>query len=129
MVGELIGIFFLLFGLFFCSVGVLGVIRMPDIYSRLHASGKVGTLGLFGLLVGAAIIMPSTILKVMALGLFVLFTSPVASHAIAASEFRRREIVEELEDMAEVNHSEPDPKIKSTTTSDFLVQSDIQSIL
>ena len=96
MLLELLGLAALLFGLFFCAVGVLGVIRMPDSLTRLHASGKVATLGLFGLLLGAALLMPSTWLRLLALGLFVLLTSPVATHAIAASVYRRREIVEEL---------------------------------
>lgn len=126
---EFIGIVFLLFGVFFCSVGVLGVIRMPDVYSRLHASGKVATLGLFGLLVGAAFLMPSTTLKVIALGLFILMASPVASHAIAASEYRRREIVDELVEMAITNHPESKLDSINTTTSGYLAQSDIHDII
>ena len=55
---EIAGVGALIFGLFFCAVGVVGVIRMPDNLTRLHASGKVATLGLFGLLAGAAILMP-----------------------------------------------------------------------
>ena len=95
---ELLGIVALAFGLFFCAVGVLGVIRMPNTLTRLHASGKVATLGLFGLLGGAALLMPSTALRMLALGLFVLLTSPVATHAIAASVYRRREIAQQLEE-------------------------------
>ena len=100
MLLEILGIAALLFGLFFCAVGVLGVIRMPDSLTRLHASGKVATLGLFGLLLGAALLMPAIWLRLLALGLFVLLTSPVATHAIAASVYRRREIVEELAESA-----------------------------
>ncbi len=96
MLLELMGVSALGFGLFFCAVGVLGVIRLPDVLTRLHASGKVATLGVFGLLLGAALLMPSTALRLLALGLFVLLTSPVATHAIAASDYRRREILEEL---------------------------------
>lgn len=99
MLLEFLGVAALIFGLFFCAVGVLGVIRMPDSLTRLHASGKVATLGLFGLLLGAALLMPSAWLRLLALGLFVLLTSPVATHAIAASVYRRREIVEELAEM------------------------------
>ena len=54
MVLELLGVTALLFELFFCAVGVLGVICMPDSLTRLYASGKVAILGLFGLLLGAA---------------------------------------------------------------------------
>ena len=93
---ELLGVAALLFGLFFSAVGVIGVIRLPDVLTRLHASGKVSILGLFGLLLGAALLMPSSGLRLLTLGLFVLLTSPVATHAIAASVNRRREIVQEL---------------------------------
>ena len=96
MLLELLGVIALLFGLFFCAVGVLGVIRLPDTLTRLHASGKVATLGVFGLLLGAALLMPSTALRLLALGLFVLLTSPVATHAIAASVHRRREVLDQL---------------------------------
>ena len=100
MLLEVMGVAALLFGLFFCAVGVIGVIRLPDTLTRLHASGKVATLGIFGLLIGAAFLMPTASLRLLALGLFILLTNPVATHAIAASVYRRREIVEELIDEA-----------------------------
>ncbi|MCC7207144.1 MAG: monovalent cation/H(+) antiporter subunit G, partial [Anaerolineae bacterium] len=62
--------------------------RMPDVYCRLHASGKVATMGLCGLLVGAALIMPSAGLKLVALALFAVLTLPVSTHAIAAAAYR-----------------------------------------
>ena len=100
---EILGVAALCFGLFFCAVGVVGVIRMPNALTRLHASGKVATLGLFGILLGAALLMPSLALRILALGLFVLLTSPVATHAIAASVHRRREIVAELPEVRQQN--------------------------
>lgn len=124
MLLELLGVIALFFGLFFCGVGVLGVIRMPDALTRLHASGKVATLGLFGLLVGAALLMPAASLRILALGLFVLLTSPVATHAIAASVYRRQEILEELFEMRA-------EQVDMTTTdvSGILSRSRIQDII
>lgn len=75
-------------GIGFCVVGVVGIIRMPDVYCRLHASGKVATVGLCGLLVGAALIMPSAGLKLLTLAIFAVLTLPVSTHAIAAAAFR-----------------------------------------
>ena len=108
MLLELLGVAALVFGLFFCAVGVLGVIRMPDALTRLHASGKVATLGLFGLLVGAALLMPNAALRLLTLGLFVLLTSPVATHAIAASVHRRREIAQALEETMQSDDDDND---------------------
>lgn len=92
MIWEWIGAFFILFGMFFNMVGVIGIIRLPDSYSRLHASGKVAILGLFGMLLGTSFLMPSAALKALGLGLFMFFTAPVVSHAIAVSTRRFRDI-------------------------------------
>jgi multicomponent Na+:H+ antiporter subunit G len=88
MVVEILGLLLIGFGVFFSLVGVIGIIRLPDVYSRIHASGKVSTLGIFGLLAGTAILMPETTLKLLGLGLFLLISAPVASHAIAAAAYR-----------------------------------------
>jgi multicomponent Na+:H+ antiporter subunit G len=85
---EIIGLIVLWGGIGFCAIGVLGVIRMPDLYCRLHASGKVSTVGLCGLLLGAALVMPSAALKLIALALFAILTLPVGTHAIAAAAYR-----------------------------------------
>lgn len=88
-VTELIGLLLVSFGVFFSVVGILGNVRLPDVYSRIHASGKVATLGILGLLAGMAFLMPQATVKAIALILFLLITSPVASHAIAAAAHRQ----------------------------------------
>lgn len=86
---EVIASLILLAGAFFSLVGIVGMIRLPDVYSRIHASGKVATLGILGLLAGAALLLPEVALKALALALFLVITSPVASHAIAAAAHRQ----------------------------------------
>ena len=124
---ELVGVGALIFGLFFCAVGVLGVIRMPDSLTRLHASGKVATLGLFGLLVGAALLMPSAWLRLLTLGLFVLLTSPVATHAIAASVHRRREIAASVRRQQEI--AEAPAEKESAKEPDEFTAVDVTAVL
>ncbi len=85
---EIIGLVVLWVGIFFSVVGVVGLVRMPDLYCRLHATGKVSTVGLAGLLVGAALLMPSAALKLIALAIFALLTLPVSTHVIAAAAYR-----------------------------------------
>lgn len=85
---ELIGLIVLWCGVGFCAVGVLGFVRMPDLYCRLHASGKVATVGLCGLLLGAVIMMPAMAFKGLALAIFAILTLPVSTHAIAAAAHR-----------------------------------------
>ena len=110
---ELLGVAALVFGLFFSAVGVIGVIRLPDVLTRLHASGKVAILGLFGLLLGAALLMPASALRLLTLGLFVLLTSPVATHAIAASVYRREGIAQELAQAMTQDAAEESPPEES----------------
>ncbi len=83
---DYIGVGFLVLGLFFFVVGIIGIIRLPDAFSRLHATGKVVTMGLFGLLVGGAFLMPAMALKALTLGLFMLVAGPVVAHAIGVAE-------------------------------------------
>lgn len=107
---EIIGLVILWVGVFFSAVGVLGLMRMPDLYCRLHATGKVSTVGLAGLLVGAAFIMPSGALKLLALAVFAILTLPVSTHAIAAAAYRYGSYKASLvrDDLAEAN-AQPQP--------------------
>lgn len=86
---EILASIALALGAFFSVVGVLGIIRMPDVYSRIHAAGIVSTLGIVGLLAGATLLMPEIALRAAALGLFLVLTSPVSAHAIASAAHRQ----------------------------------------
>jgi multicomponent Na+:H+ antiporter subunit G len=85
---NVIGLVFLWIGVIFSALGVVGLIRFPDVYCRLHASGKVSTIGLCGLLLGAVFLMPTLAAKAIALAIFMIISSPVATHAIAMAAYR-----------------------------------------
>lgn len=85
MLQEVIGTVLLTMGLAFNFLGVVGVLRFPDTYTRLHASGKVGTVGVAFLCLGTAVLSPENSFKLVVLALFIAFAGPVASHAIAAA--------------------------------------------
>ena len=88
MIFEIIGAILIIIGVVFSVLGVIGVLRLPDTYTRLHASGKTSTLGVIFLCAGVGFIMPSTLPKVISLSLFIIFAAPVGSHAIAAAVHR-----------------------------------------
>jgi len=73
-------------GVFFMVVGTIGVLRMPDIYTRLHAAGMTDTMGAGLMLLGMCL---QSELDYMVFGrlilvyAFLLFTSPLATHALA----------------------------------------------
>mgnify|MGYP006296009567 FL=1 len=71
-------------GLFFTLVAAIGLIRMPDVYTRAHATSKTDTLGTVLTLGGLAVAFPGGVsrVKLLLLALFLLITNPTATHAI-----------------------------------------------
>ena len=75
----------ILAGLFFILVGGIGLIRLPDVYTRLHAAGMTDTMGAGLVLIGLSFQSGLTLITVRLLMIwaFLLFTSPIATHAVA----------------------------------------------
>lgn len=84
--------FLLVSGGFFLFVASLGILRLPDVMTRMHASTKAGTLGAGLIFVaGAAHFGDMVTIAVSALTIvFLLWTAPVAAHAIARAAYRMR---------------------------------------
>ena len=88
---ALISLVLLITGLVFFAGGSVGIIRFPDVYSRLHPAGKLDTMGLFMTMSGMALYVLSdwtlgallTALKIMLIVVFIFITSPTATHAMA----------------------------------------------
>jgi len=78
-------------GGFFCIVGALGMLRMPDFYTRMHAASLIDTLGaglmLAGLVLQAGLTLVAA--KLAMVGLLILFASPTATHALARAAMSR----------------------------------------
>ena len=78
-------------GSFFCVPGAIGLLRLPDFYTRLHGAGIVDTLGagliLTGLMMQAGFSLVTV--KLLFILFFVLITSPTATHAIAHAAYSR----------------------------------------
>ena len=69
----------------FCVIGAIGLLRMPDFFTRMHAASVIETLGagliLFGLIIQAGWTLIAV--KLVILFLLIFFASPTASHALA----------------------------------------------
>jgi multicomponent Na+:H+ antiporter subunit G len=89
MIVQIASLIFIIAGLFFCTVGIIGMVRFPDVYARIHASGKVSSLGIVGILIGTALQMPKVALGLVVLGIFLVAAAPVASQAIALAAHRQ----------------------------------------
>jgi multicomponent Na+:H+ antiporter subunit G len=70
-------------GTIFSIAGVVGFIRLPDVYTRLHATGKVGIFGVVLLVVAAIILDPATLGKGLVLIVILIISGPAVTHAIA----------------------------------------------
>ena len=84
---TLISSAFIMIGSLSIIVGLIGVYRMPDFYTRLHAASIIDTLGtiliLFGLIIYHGLTLIS--LKLLLILVFILITTPTAAHALAKS--------------------------------------------
>jgi multicomponent Na+:H+ antiporter subunit G len=82
-VAELIGSILILLGAIFLFSAGLGMLRMPDVYTRIQAGTKASTLGNMLVLAGIAFYHPGWTLKLVIVIYFVLMTNPISSHALA----------------------------------------------
>jgi multicomponent Na+:H+ antiporter subunit G len=99
MILELIGALFLLIGTVICVIGGVGLIRMPDFYTRAHAASVPDTLGagcmIFGMICftfaidGGLDYRLLIIAKLLSIGVFILVTSPIAGHAVTRAAYER----------------------------------------
>lgn len=78
------------FGAFFFLVGTIGLLRLPDFYSRTHASSKCDTIGAGSLLIALAVFsgLDASTWKILALAALVLLSSPTTAHALARAAHR-----------------------------------------
>ena len=84
---NLISFIFIFIGSITILIGSLGLLRLPDVFSRIHAVGMIDTAGIgfiiFGLLIYSGFSIVS--IKLLILGFVLIFTSPISGHAVAIS--------------------------------------------
>jgi len=71
----------------FAALGALGILRFPDLYTRLHAASKAGPIGVGLILLGAGLASgdPLTIIRTVVGLVFLILVSPVSAHLLARS--------------------------------------------
>ncbi|MBU2652392.1 MAG: monovalent cation/H(+) antiporter subunit G [Bacteroidetes bacterium] len=80
---DIIGAFITLIGAIFLLLGSIGLIRMPDVFTRIQAGTKASTLGTILTLLGIGIIHSEVLGKFFLLIVFILITNPISSHLLA----------------------------------------------
>jgi len=91
LIRDILVVIFLLGGFFFLTVGIIGLVRLPDIYNRLHALGMCDTLGMGLIILAMLLIYPgatNTAKLLLMVGLtFVI--NPVMTHLITKTAYER----------------------------------------
>ena len=82
--------FFIACGVVALLIGSLGLLRLPDVYCRIHAVGMIDTAGasfiIFGMIIYEGFTLVSV--KLVLIGIFLFFTSPIATHAVAQVAYK-----------------------------------------
>ena len=93
MAVRIIADLLILIGAFFATAGTIGILKMPDAFSRMQASTCVSTLGMLGVMLGALLYAifvmgsPSAAIKIAVIALLIFVTNPIGSHAIAKGAY------------------------------------------
>ena len=82
--------FFIVCGVVALLIGTLGLLRLPDVYCRIHAVGMIDTAGASFIILGMIIHEGFTLVsvKLVLIGVFLFFTSPIATHAVAQVAYK-----------------------------------------
>ncbi|MBK1647990.1 Na+/H+ antiporter subunit G [Rhabdochromatium marinum] len=95
MIIELLVSAFILIGATFALIGSIGLLRLPDFYTRLHGPTKATTLGISGMLIASGLYFSTgshdaTSLHEILVLLFLFITAPVSAHLLVKAALHRR---------------------------------------
>ena len=105
---NVFGYIFIFIGIAFLLLSSIGLLRMPDTISRMHASTKASTLGTVLVIFGAICLAPHLWFKLILLALFILLTNPLAASILAKSSYKRSGFLNKsgIDDMKPTNINE-----------------------
>jgi multicomponent Na+:H+ antiporter subunit G len=88
-VAEIIGYGLMLVGAFFIFVAAVGVVRLPDLFMRMHANTKSATLGVGCIMLGTALYFGEITVtaRAMIVIIFLFITAPISSHLLARAAY------------------------------------------
>ncbi len=89
LVPDMLSNVLLVIGLIFVSLGIFGLLRLPDVYNCLHATSKIETLGVM-LSIFVKVGFAPIGVKAITVGIFLMLTVPVSAHMISRAAHRHR---------------------------------------
>lgn len=92
MITGIISDILIIVGLLFMTLGIVGMIRMPDIYTKMHAASKSVFLGVISVAASAMLVGDLVMnMRLVLLSVMVLITTPVAAHVIGRGAYLHRD--------------------------------------
>ena len=84
----------LILGLFFILTGSIGILRLPDVFARIHAAGMIDTAGSAFIILGMILQSGLSLItaKLVFIGIFIFFTSPITGH-VTANLARKKDVI------------------------------------
>jgi multicomponent Na+:H+ antiporter subunit G len=109
LLGDVVAVALLLSGAFLCLTAGLGLVRFPDVLTRMHAGTKPQVLGVLLIMIGGAIRLQgwSATWMLLLVAAFQLLTAPVSAHMISRVAYRRRHVRRDLLLVDELRSAEP----------------------
>ncbi|MDK3257020.1 monovalent cation/H(+) antiporter subunit G [Blastococcus capsensis] len=98
VVGDVVAVVLLLLGALLCLTAGIGLVRFPDVLTRMHAGTKPQVLGVLLIMVAGAIRLQgwSATWMLLLVAVFQLLTAPVSAHMISRVAYRRRHVRRDL---------------------------------
>ena len=108
---DVVAIGCLLLGSLLCLTAGLGLVRFPDVLTRMHAGTKPQVLGVLLIMIGGAIRLSgwSATWMLLLVAVFQMLTAPVSAHMISRVAYRRRHVRRDLMVVDELGLSAPEP--------------------
>ena len=103
-------------GVIFSLISAIGIVRLPDVYARMHAAGKTSTMGVVTILLAAAVFFPDQIVIIAVVILLFLLTAPIATTNMARAAYRTDDNVAAVlnyDDLAEYNQPDDRETVES----------------
>jgi multicomponent Na+:H+ antiporter subunit G len=76
------------FGVLIMLISTVGVLRLPDVYTRMHAAAKAATLGISCLMIAAGLYYPEYLWRMLVLVILFFVTGPIATSTMARAAYR-----------------------------------------
>jgi multicomponent Na+:H+ antiporter subunit G len=98
------------------TLGIVGIVRMPDIYTKLHGASKSVFLGVVLLCASATVVATEAMIyRIILIALLVVMTTPISSHVIGHAAYRLQERMETPGAVDESHLLVPDEKVDEPT--------------